>query len=106
MIVLFAVKIFIRVPSKERDERSKFTNRKIYQEDKDNWYHFDQSSFKKGFHCVQGFINLYDVNKGDSTLSVYEKSHLLHDKFFKHYNKTVVKDWYKLEKDELNFFKD
>ena len=83
-----------------------FTNRKIYQEDKDNWYHFDQSSFKKGFHCIQGFINLYDVNKGDSTLSIYEKSHLLHDKFFKHYNKTVVKDWYKLEKDELNFFKD
>ena len=22
-----------------------------YQEDKENWYHFDQSSNKKGFHC-------------------------------------------------------
>ena len=37
------------------------TKKGKYQEDKENWYHFDQSSHKKGFHCIQGFINLYDV---------------------------------------------
>jgi len=75
-----------------------------YQEDKENWYHFDQSSNKKGFHCIQGFINLYDVYEGDTTLSVYESSHLFHEDFFKHFNFSVDKDYYKLTKTELEFF--
>ena len=81
------------------------TNTGKYQEDKNNWYHFDQSSYKKGRHCIQSFINLYDVNEGDSTLSIYEKSHLFHEKFFDHYQLNVEKDWYKLNNEQLDFFK-
>ena len=80
------------------------TKKGKYQEDKENWYHFDQSSHKKGFHCIQGFINLYDVYEGDSTLSVYESSHLYHEEFFKYFDFSVDKDYYKLTKPQLDFF--
>ena len=80
------------------------TKKGIYQEDKENWYHFDQSSNKKGFHCIQSFINLYDVYEGDSTLSVYKSSHLYHEEFFKYFNFSIDKDYYKLSKEQLEFF--
>jgi hypothetical protein len=77
-----------------------------FQENKSNWYHFDQSSEKKGLHCIQGFVNLYDVSSGDTSLSVYEGSHKYHESFFDFYQKKIDKDWYQLKNEEIHFFKD
>lgn len=71
---------------------------------KNIWMHTDQSSAKKGLHCIQGLINLYPVNEGDATLSILENSHLHHEEFFAQSGKSSSIDWYKLQEDELNFF--
>lgn len=34
------------------------------------WWHTDQSYLRNDFECVQGLVNLYDVNPGDATLRV------------------------------------
>jgi hypothetical protein len=64
------------------------------------WYHTDQSSQKIGKHCIQGMINLYDVNDNDATLSILEKSHNYHQSFFEDNNLDNKSDWYKLKNDE------
>lgn len=75
-----------------------------FQQDANNWYHVDQSSEKVGFHCLQSYINLYDTQEGDCTLSFLEGSHLYHQDFFQHYQKKVTKDWYQFSSEELTFF--
>lgn len=73
---------------------------------KNEWVHTDQSSFKKGRHCIQGFVTLYDVNDNDATLCVLEKSHKYHEKFFKENEIEEKNDWYKLTNDEqYDYFK-
>lgn len=69
-----------------------------------DWMHTDQGPLKKGFHCIQGFINLYDVNPGDATLTILEKSHKIHDLFFQYINHESSEDWYKLNEDEKQWF--
>jgi len=39
------------------------------------WFHTDQSSDKKGMHCIQSFINLETIEDGDGCLSVLAYSH-------------------------------
>lgn len=68
------------------------------------WLHTDQSPLKKGFNCIQGLVNLYPVNDGDSTLSVLEGSHKYHSDFFDSINNKDKNDWYKLEPNEKKFF--
>jgi hypothetical protein len=70
-----------------------------------NWFHTDQSSKKKGKHCIQGLINLYPVNKGDATLSILEKSHNLHQSFFIDNQINNFSDWYQLKENDYNYFK-
>ncbi len=64
------------------------------------WYHTDQSSHKIGKHCIQGMVNLYDVNDNDATLSILEKSHNYHQSFFEDNNIDNKSDWYKLKNDD------
>ena len=71
-----------------------------------NWFHTDQSSKKIGNHCIQGLINLYPVNDGDATLSILEKSHYLHQSFFKDNNIINSSDWYQLKENDLEYFKE
>jgi hypothetical protein len=71
-----------------------------------NWFHTDQSSKKIGRHCIQGLINLYSVNEGDSTLSILEKSHNLHQSFFIDNQINNLSDWYQLNESDLSYFKD
>jgi hypothetical protein len=78
------------------------TNRGWYES---NWFHTDQSSKKIGKHCIQGLINLYPVNNGDATLSILEKSHHLHESFFKDNQINNSSDWYQLKDNDLNYFK-
>lgn len=44
-------------------------------------YHCDQSFLRNDFECVQGWVNAFDTNEGDATLSFLERSHLFHKDF-------------------------
>jgi hypothetical protein len=71
------------------------------------WLHTDQAPIKKGYHCIQGFINMYPVNEGDATLSVLEGSHKYHEEFFESIGmKDEKEDWYKMKDKEPEFFKE
>ncbi len=80
------------------------TNKGYYQGGQ--WFHTDQSSEKKGLHCIQGMINLYDVTKGDGTLSILTGSNNLHEHFFTEKNITEKSDWYKISDQDLQWFID
>ena len=71
-----------------------------------NWMHTDQGPRKKGFHCIQGLINLYPVNPGDATLTILQKSHKLHEDFYSHLNYDSSEDWYKLNEQEKKWYID
>lgn len=62
-----------------------------YDKEQTYWTHSDQSSMKKGKHCIQSFLSLTE-NK-ERTLIVYEKSHKLHESYFEQYNICNNKDW-------------
>lgn len=68
---------------------------------KNSWYHFDQSTMKNNFECVQGWVTGLDVNEGDATLSVMVGSHNFHHLYGQFFGQ-VKDDWVKV--DDLNFF--
>jgi hypothetical protein len=68
------------------------------------WYHTDQSFKKQNKCCIQGFINLYPVNKGDASLSILEKSHRYHQEFNEQFHPECSDNWYKLKDGEKQFF--
>ena len=71
---------------------------------KDNiWTHTDQASNYSDLQCYQSFVSLTDNQ--EKTLVVYEKSHLLHEEYFKEKNKTG-KNWNLIEHDYLEGIKD
>lgn len=81
------------------------TNRGYYRGKQ--WMHTDQSSRKTVYrpvHCVQGYVSLYDVNEGDASLTVYEGSHLVHEKFFRDKGIDQKDDWYKLTETDYTYF--
>jgi ectoine hydroxylase-related dioxygenase (phytanoyl-CoA dioxygenase family) len=73
---------------------------------KKSWYHSDQSFTRNDFECVQSWITGVDVEKDDATLAFYEKSNRYHKKFGKKFNITEKADWYKLSKEQEQFFAD
>lgn len=68
------------------------------------WYHVDQSYTNSEPFIVQSWITALDVNEGDATLAVLEKSHLYHHRFAKKFKITDKSDWYKLTDDELKYY--
>ena len=46
-----------------------------------DWFHCDQSFMRNDFECVQSWVTAYDVNEGDATLAILEKSHKYHKDF-------------------------
>ncbi len=68
------------------------------------WFHSDQSFKRNDFECVQGWTTAFDVNVGDATLAFLEGSHNYHKDFAEQYEVNESKDWYKLDKDETEFF--
>lgn len=74
---------------------------------KDNgkrWYHVDQSSRRRGLHCIQGQINLVDSDETDPGLMVIPRSHLYHKDFFKIHNIGCSREWYKHSPEDLKWF--
>lgn len=75
-----------------------------YEKEETYWTHSDQSSMKKGRHCIQSFLSLTE-NK-ERTLVVYEKSHKLHESYFEKYNISNDKDWNIIEEDFIDSIKE
>ena len=70
------------------------------------WYHCDQSPTRDGFECVQSWVTGLDVNSGDATLAFMEGSQKFHKEFATTFNITEKKDWYKLTREEEQFYID
>lgn len=68
------------------------------------WYHTDQSYTTTDFKCIQSWITGIDVNENDPTLSFIEGSNKFHKEFQEKFNVSDKKDWYKLNKDEEEFY--
>ena len=63
------------------------------------WTHTDQCANKHDLECYQGFVAL--TNNKERTLIVYEGSHLLHEKYFKHRGLKGSKNWELIEDNYL-----
>lgn len=71
---------------------------------KDSWYHFDQSTMRSNFECVQGWVTALDVNQGDASLVIMVGSHMHHHNYGNTFGH--VKDDWVMVKDNIQFFKD
>lgn len=72
---------------------------------KDNvWTHSDQASNDSKLKCFQGFVSL--TNNTNTTLVVYEKSHLLHESYFKSRNISNSNNWNLIDIEYLNIIKE
>ena len=58
-----------------------------------DWLHCDQSFLRNNLECIQSWINAYDTNEGDATLTFYEGSHKYHKEFRERFNITDKDDW-------------
>ena len=75
---------------------------KDYNKNDTYWTHTDQSPNKKGLHCYQSFVSLTD--NIEKTIILYEKSHLLHEHYFKTMGITGNNDWQIIDKSYLDNF--
>ncbi len=63
------------------------------------WTHSDQAPTINKLACYQGFVSLTD-NK-ERTLVVYDKTHLIHHKYFKIKNNTSTENWQRIDKKDV-----
>ena len=63
------------------------------------WTHTDQAPINKNLSCFQGFVSLTD-NK-ERTLVVYDKTHLVHSKYFEIKNNTSKDNWQLIDKKDI-----
>lgn len=70
------------------------------------WFHTDQSFQRNSFECVQGLVNIFDVNRGDATFRFLRKSHKLHGEFQKKFQITHSSDWCLLTPEQKQFYID
>ncbi len=77
------------------------------------WFHTDQgwgtpkgAPKRGGLECVQSWVTIFDVEEGDATLMVLEKSHLYHEELAEKFETAAKtrKDWYLLNQEELDFY--
>lgn len=68
------------------------------------WYHTDQSFLRNDFECIQSWVTGLDVNNGDATLGFMEGSNNFHKEFATKYGITDKDDWYKLTKEQEQFY--
>ena len=71
-----------------------------------SWYHTDQSYMNPYELSVQSWLTAYDVNPGDSTLTVFEGSHRFHAEFQAHFGVTDKSNWFKLNPEHEQFYLD
>ncbi len=79
------------------------TNKGWYRK---TWFHVDQSFTKKGLKCIQGWVNAFETNPGDATITILETSHKFHEEFASTFSISDKSDWYKFTETELQFYND
>ncbi|KAK7093937.1 uncharacterized protein [Littorina saxatilis] len=86
-------------PQKEKD----FDGGKV-------WLHCDQKATRQGLHAYQGAVYLEATTEHDYCLRVMEKSHNCHQLFFNSFpsarEKSIKKEFYKLTKKQVDWYKD
>ena len=80
------------------------TNKGWYKDD--DWFHVDAAYTRPEFECVQGFVTGFDINEGDSTLTLLEGSHKYHQDFAKKFEIEDEIDWFRLDEEQLDFYLD
>ena len=68
------------------------------------WTHSDQASNNSDLKCFQSFVSL--TNNENRTFVVYEKSHMLHEKYFKERGIKNSKNWNLIDHDYLREIED
>ena len=69
------------------------------------WFHVDQSSRRRGLHCIQGVLNLTDSSEEtDAGLVLIPGSHHYHNEYFKEHDIAVSREWYKHTEEDLKWF--
>lgn len=71
-----------------------------------DWLHSDQSYLSPGFKCVQGWINGYDTNEGDASLTILESSADYHEEFQQRFQSDIKDDWILLNEEQLKFYEE
>lgn len=74
------------------------------KDDGKSWIHCDQSYSRNGFECVQGWINAYDTDEGDATLTVLEGSHKFHQDFSNSFDIPTSDDWFVLKDEHIDWY--
>jgi len=69
-----------------------------------SWIHSDQSFLRNDLECVQSWINAYDTNEGDATITILEGSNKYHKDFANNFTPTNTDDWYILKQEELDWY--
>lgn len=69
-----------------------------------SWIHCDQSFLRNDPECYQSWINAYDTNEGDATITILEGSNKYHADFAAQFNKTELDDWCILNNEELDWY--
>ena len=68
------------------------------------WYHTDQSYTNSAFRTLQSWITGLDVNEGDATLAIMEKSHHYHKECGDQFKLVDKDNWHKLTAAEEDFY--
>lgn len=67
----------------------------------DDWWHVDQRSTRRGFHCIQGYVDILGSEDAeDACLQVIDRSHLKFEAFAERFPPWRA-DWRKFDEDEL-----
>ncbi len=75
-----------------------------YSKKDKNWTHTDQAANTKGITCYQSFISL--TNNKERTFVLYDKSHLLHEEYFKEKNISSSNNWCLIDEKYLEKIKE
>lgn len=71
-----------------------------------SWLHCDQSFTRNEFECLQSWVTANDVDEGDATLVILERSNRYHVEFKETFNISDKKDWFKLNEEQIHFYTD
>lgn len=82
-----------------------FPGKKIWNQSEYGNFHVDQGYLEPGFRTLQSWVTAFDVNEGDATITVFEKSNQWHSimKEVFHKNDTRNKHFNVLEPDQLKY---
>lgn len=71
------------------------------------WMHVDQSYYRDGMTCIQGFLNCTKVTEGIATFSCYKGSNSMHNAFFKAHpdRKHAKKNWDLMKSDDEEWYR-